>query len=213
MGESIRTLLKKSSDTTVHNFKDSEMEFTLPSVVLDFSSPDCLFGILKTCIDKKLPLIIGTTGLNSDHHALIKKAQHIIPILVASNMSVGIAKLKQSIEHFLQTSTGPFECSITEIHHSNKIDSPSGTALEIRGFLENFLADKIISSIAVKSLRLGKIFGIHRVEFYDNKETIFFQHIADSRDVFASGAINAAHWIISCPPGIYNFNDFLSKKL
>ena len=73
--------------------------------------------------------------------------------------------------------------------------------------------DKIQMPITVNSHRIGRAFGTHRVEFYNSRETISFQHIAHSRDIFASGAIAAAQWIISNPPGLYSFNDYLNKKL
>jgi 4-hydroxy-tetrahydrodipicolinate reductase len=213
MGKSIQELLESRPDVTVQDFKEQEIDSSLPRVVIDFSSPDCLPVVLQACLDQKLPLITGTTGFSKEHHSLINRAQAIIPILVASNMSIGIANLKQSINFFLQTSAGPFTCQITEMHHANKIDSPSGTAIEIMRFLEEFLTDKISASIKVKALRLGKIFGIHRVEFNDGKESFCFQHIAHSRNIFARGAVNAAQWISVSAPGIYTFDDFLAKKL
>jgi len=213
MGKAIQQLLKPQPSIKVQDFKESEVDLSLPNVVIDFSSPNCIPDLLKTCVDKKLPLIIGTTGLNSEHYALIDQAQKIIPILLASNMSAGIAKLKHSIKNFLHTSEGPFSCKITEIHHTKKIDSPSGTAIEIKEFLEDSSGGNIANQIEIHSSRLGRIFGIHRIEFYNAKEAILFQHVAGSRDIFANGAIHASQIIGSCPPGIYNFSDFLTKKL
>ena len=213
MGKSIQELLESRSDVTVQDFKEQEIDSSLPRVVIDFSSPDCLPAVLQACLDQRLPLITGTTGFSEEHHSLLTQAQAIIPILVASNMSIGIANLKQSINCFLETRAGPFTCQITEMHHANKIDSPSGTAIEIMRSLEEFLTDKISAPIKVKALRLGKIFGIHRVEFNDGKESFFFQHIAHSRDIFARGAVHAAQWISISAAGIYTFEDFLAKKL
>jgi len=180
---------------------------------MDFSSPDCLSGILEVCIAQKLPLLTGTTGFTVEHHEMLKKAQEIIPILEASNMSIGIASLKKSIKKFLTTSQEPLLCNLVEIHHTKKLDAPSGTALEIFRFLEKFPANKIKAPISVNSHRFGNVFGIHRVEFQNSKETIFFQHIANSRDIFAAGAIAAAKWLESNNPGLYSFSDFLAKKL
>ena len=193
MGKSIQELLESEPDVTVQDFKEQEVDSPLPRVVIDFSSPDYLPVVLQACLDQKLPLITGTTGFSEEHHSLLTQAQAIIPILVASNMSIGIANLKQSINCFLETR--------------------AGTAIEIMRFLEEFLTDKISAPIKVKALRLGKIFGIHRVEFNDGKESFFFQHIAHSRDIFARGAFHAAQWISISAPGIYTFEDFLAKKL
>ena len=105
------------------------------------------------------------------------------------------------------------KCKIVEIHHANKKDFPSGTTLEILRFLENFTKSKIESSIEVQSCRIGNNCGIHRVEFQNKEGITSFQHIANSRDIFAIEALNAARWIASKEVGKYMFADFLNKKL
>ena len=213
MGQSIRNLLDAFPDITVQDFKLAKKDIATQSLVIDFSSPDCLSKILKTCVDQELPLVIGTTGLNTNHHELINQAKQTIPILMASNMSIGIANLKQAIKNFLMSTQELFECNLVEIHHTQKADAPSGTALEIIRFLEELPDNKIKTPVTVNSHRIGKVFGTHRVEFHNSKETISFQHIAHSRDIFASGAIDGAVWIVSNSPGLYSFDDYLIKKL
>ena len=213
MGQSIRNLLDAFPDITVQDFKLAKKDIGTQSLVIDFSSPDCLSEILKTCVDQELPLVIGTTGLNTNHHELINQAKQTIPILMASNMSIGIANLKQAIKNFLMSTQELFECNLVEIHHTQKADAPSGTALEIIRFLEELPDNKIKTPVTVNSHRIGKVFGTHRVEFHNSKETISFQHIAHSRDIFASGAIDGARWIVSNAPGLYSFDDYLIKKL
>ena len=213
MGQSIRNLLDAFPDITVQDFKLAKKDIATQLLVIDFSSPDCLSEILKTCVDQELPLVIGTTGLNTNHHELINQAKQTIPILMASNMSIGIANLKQAIKNFLMSTQELFECNLVEIHHTKKADAPSGTALEIIRFLEELPDNKIKTPVTVNSHRIGKVFGTHRVEFHNSKETISFQHIAHSRDIFASGAIDGARWIVSNAPGLYSFDDYLIKKL
>ena len=213
MGQSIRNLLDAFPDITVQDFKLAKKDIATQSLVIDFSSPDCLSEILKTCVDQELPLVIGTTGLNTNHNELINQAKQTIPILIASNMSIGIANLKQAIKNFLMSTQELFECNLVEIHHTQKADAPSGTALEIIRFLEELPDNKIKTPVTVNSHRIGKVFGTHRVEFHNSKETISFQHIAHSRDIFASGAIDGAVWIVSNSPGLYSFDDYLIKKL
>ena len=213
MGQSIRNLLDAFPDITVQDFKLAKKDIATQSLVIDFSSPDCLSKILKTCVDQELPLVIGTTGLNTNHHELINQAKQTIPILMGSNMSIGIANLKQAIKNFLMSTQELFECNLVEIHHTQKADAPSGTALEIIRFLEELPDNKIKTPVTVNSHRIGKVFGTHRVEFHNSKETISFQHIAHSRDIFASGAIDGARWIVSNSPGLYSFDDYLIKKL
>ena len=202
MGQSIRHLLDEFPEITVQDFKVEKIDIATPSLVIDFSSPDYLSEILHTCVHQKLPLVLGTTG-----------SKKTIPILIGSNMSIGIATLKKSITNFLMSSQESFSCNLIEIHHTQKVDAPSGTAIEIMKFLEDLPGDKIQMPISVNSHRIGRAFGTHRVEFYNSRETISFQHIAHSRDIFASGAIAAAQWIISNPPGLYSFDDYLNKKL
>jgi len=213
MGKAIRELPKSNPSITFQDFKLNKVHSLKPSLAMDFSSPECLSGILEVCIAQKLPLLTGTTGFVAEHHKLLDKAKDIIPILVASNMSFGIASLKKSIEKFLRTSQEPLKCNLLEIHHTQKVDAPSGTALEILKFLEEFPKNKIAVPIIINSHRCGSVFGIHRVEFQSSKETIFFQHLANLRDIFATGAIAAAKWVASNQPGLFGFDDFLSKKL
>ena len=128
-------------------------------------------------------------------------------------MSLGVENLKSSIDKYLVKINTSVKCKIVEIHHTKKKDSPSGTALEIVKFLENYHAKKIDGLIDVQSYRIGNIFGIHRIEFKSEEGITNFQHIASSRDVFAKGALNAARSINSMEIGEYSFADFLDKKL
>ena len=128
-------------------------------------------------------------------------------------MSLGVANLKSAIEKYLISINTPVKCKIVEIHHTKKKDSPSGTAVEIVKFLENYHANKIDGLIDVESHRIGNTFGIHRVEFKSEEGITNFQHIASSRDVFAKGALKAARSINSMEIGEYSFADFLDKKL
>ena len=212
MGQAIQAQCKKSNIRAL-DFQAKSMDLKNISAVIDFSSPDGFIVSVNFCLKNKLPLISGTTGLKEEHLKLVKIAKKSIPILIAANMSIGIAGLKKSIqEHVLSTSVSS-NCKIIEIHHTNKKDSPSGTALEILKFLENLPGSKIDGPIDVQSHRIGNIFGIHRI-FFENEEGITtFQHIANSRNIFAIGALQAVRWISSMEIGEYSFADFLNKKL
>ena len=183
------------------------------SALIDFSAPDGFTEALRFCKENKIPFISGTTGLTAKHLEDVTAAKKFIPILIASNMSLGIANLKTSIEKYLISINTSVKCKIVEIHHTKKKDSPSGTALEIVKFLQNFHANKIEGLIDVKSYRIGNIFGIHRIEFKSDEGITNFQHIASSRDVFAIGALQAARSINSMEIGEYSFADFINKKL
>jgi len=212
MGQAIQAQCKQS-DMQAMDFHSLEKDLNSISAVIDFSSPDGFIACIKYCIEHTIPLISGTTGLSDKHLELVCTARKSIPILLASNMSLGIANLKSSIEQYLLSISTHSKCKIIEIHHTNKKDSPSGTAIEIKSFIENLPGSKIDSPIDVQSLRIGNIFGIHRIIFENAEGVTTFQHIANSRDVFARGAVQAVKWIHSKEVGEYSFADFLNKRL
>ena len=212
MGQAIQAQCKQS-DLKAMDFHSQEKDLNNISAVIDFSSPDGFIACANYCIENTIPLISGTTGLSDEHLEIVSTAKKSIPILLASNMSLGIANLKSSIEQYLSSISTPSKCKIIEIHHTNKKDSPSGTAIEIQSFLKNLLGSKIDGPINVQSHRIGDIFGIHRIIFENAEGITTFQHIANSRNVFARGALQAAKWIHSQENGEYSFADFLNKKL
>ena len=212
MGQAIQAQCKQP-DLKAMDFNSQEKDLNNISAVIDFSSPDGFIACANYCIENTIPLISGTTGLSDEHLEIVSTAKKSIPILLASNMSLGIANLKSSIEQYLFSISAPSKCQIIEIHHTNKKDSPSGTAIEIQSFLENLPGSKIDSPIEVQSQRIGDIFGIHRIIFKNAHGVTTFQHIANSRNVFARGALQAAKWIHSQEIGEYSFADFLNKKL
>ena len=212
MGQAIQAQCEKLTDIQVSDFQAKEFDSNGISALIDFSSPDGFNIALKFCKENKIPFISGTTGLSDKNLKGLSAAKKIIPILIASNMSIGIANLKSSIDKYLVKINTSVKCKIVEIHPKEK-DSPSGTALEIVNFLENYHSNKIDGSIGVKSYRIGNIFGIHRIEFKSEEGIINFQHIASSRDVFAKGALQVARSINSMEIGEYSFDDFLDKKL
>tara|TARA_B100000989_G_scaffold31186_1_gene19918 strand:+ start:1745 stop:2386 length:642 start_codon:yes stop_codon:yes gene_type:complete len=213
MGRAIQAQCKKLSNTYISDFHIKDFDSNNISALIDFSAPDGFTEALRFCKENKIPFISGTTGLTAKHLEDVTAAKKFIPILIASNMSLGIANLKTSIEKYLISINTSVKCKIVEIHHTKKKDSPSGTALEIVKFLQNFHANKIEGLIDVKSYRIGNIFGIHRIEFKSDEGITNFQHIASSRDVFAIGALQAARSINSMEIGEYSFADFINKKL
>ena len=158
MGRAIQAQCKKLSDIHISDFHAKDFDSNDVSALIDFSAPDGFTESLKFCKENKIPFISGTTGLSAKHLEGVANAKKVIPILIASNMSLGIANLKTSIEKYLISINTSVKCKIIEIHHTNKKDSPSGTAIEIVKFLENFHASKIDGLIDIKSYRIGNIF-------------------------------------------------------
>ena len=212
MGQAIQAQCKQS-DIQAIDFQAATKDLNNISAVIDFSSPEGLTACINFCIENSIPLISGTTGLSAEQLETLRTAKKFIPILLASNMSLGVSNLKSSIEQYLLSISTPSKCKIIEIHHTNKKDSPSGTAIEIKSFLENLPGSKIDGLIDVHSYRIGNIFGIHRIIFENAEGITTFQHIANSRNIFARGAIKAAKWINTKEAGEYSFADFLNKKL
>jgi len=212
MGQAIQAQCKQS-DVQAIDFQAATKDLNNISAVIDFSSPEGLTACINFCIENSIPLISGTTGLSAEQLETLRTAKKFIPILLASNMSLGVSNLKSSIEQYLLSISTPSKCKIIEIHHTNKKDSPSGTAIEIKSFLENLPGSKIDGLIDVHSYRIGNIFGIHRIIFENAEGITTFQHIANSRNIFARGAIKAAKWINTKEAGEYSFADFLNKKL
>ena len=185
-------------------------DISLSDVVIDFSHPSSTLKIVKECSSKQIPLIIGTTGLNKEILNEIATASKNIPILLASNMSIGILQLKKSIRNFLKHNENKIDCFIEEIHHSKKVDSPSGTAIDINDFIYHIDDKENVSSIKINSKRVDDVFGIHKITFTNEETSIYFKHEALSRDIFATGALECASKIHKLEPNIYKFEDIIN---
>lgn len=201
MGQAILNIFKKNNFNEVDKIQDCD-------VVVDFSHPDALNKIIDECVLSKKPLVIGTTGLSNEDFEVINRASRTIPILYASNFSKGILDLKKSILSFLLKSDEEYHCEIEEVHHNQKTDFPSGTAVDIREFINQNDKKKLVKSLKIISLRRGNIFGIHKIIFKNNVECLEFKHEALSREVFASGALAAARKIIELSPNLYSIDEF-----
>lgn len=180
------------------------------NVVVDFSRPESSMNIIKKCIENKKPIVIGTTGFNDEQIKIIKQASQNIPVLLSYNMSKGIFFLKESIKDFLLKNHHIFECVIHEVHHTEKVDSPSGTAIELEKTIQTNDTNKIISSICVESERVSDVNGVHEVRFFNKNESIVFRHEALSRNIFSDGAIAIAKAILKKEPNLYSVKDFFN---
>ena len=202
MGTSIIKLIDDDSFIKVE-----KGDLITADVVIDFSHPNSTLKILQDCIENKKPLVIGTTGLKNNHIKEIEKASKMIPILIASNMSKGIINLKKSLKNYVSNNSASIDCVIEEIHHKEKIDSPSGTAIELKDHILSIDNKKNIKSIEITSKRIKNVFGVHKVSFIKKDDVQEFKHEALSRDVFSFGALYAAKQISKLDPRIYRFQD------
>jgi 4-hydroxy-tetrahydrodipicolinate reductase len=195
------------------------------SVIIDFSSPNAIQKLLQSACRRKVPLVIATTGLSSDDLKAVKTASEVIPILRSANMSLGVNLMYELSQKAASCLGDKFDIEIIEKHHNQKADSPSGTAYALADAInEAFLNPKnyvygrnskhqkrTADEIGIHAIRAGTINGEHTALFAGKDEALSITHTAYSRQIFASGAIAAAKYVITKPPGLYGFKDMLSE--
>ena len=174
-------------------------------VAIDFSLPEAFDGLLSLCLERGVALVTGTTGLSDTQRQAMEAASTRIPILWASNFSIGVAVLNALVRRAAADLTG-WDCDIIEMHHTRKLDAPSGTALTLGAAAEQGGAMPHYASI-----RAGDIVGEHVVQFSAPGERIELAHRAGSRDIFARGALQAAAWLAGKPPALHSIDDLLDK--
>ena len=209
MGNAIRGLDIKFDNLTFYDIKKVDLESELKfDLIIDFSSSSFTSYLIERALEFELPILIGTTGLDKSQMQSIKMASQKIPVLFEANFSKGIKLLKRTIKDFLTDNHAEVKLiKIYESHHSNKQDIPSGTALLLKNFISSILPN-FDEKIEIYSKRANEIFGIHRVEIVlENEEAISFTHNAESRDIFAYGAIEAALWLLKQDPGYYELEN------
>jgi len=236
MGQKVREVIKQSLPSAKvigvdlqgsENYSKIEkviFEIRRPDVVIDFSSPAAAIECAHWCAQHNVPLVSGTTGLNSVDVVEMKMLSEQIPILWAPNMSLGV-NLIDSLLPLLVGPLGEWTIEIVETHHDRKKDCPSGTALRWAKTLAQKLQRKIQTGrpetkefvhdsevIAIHSLRHGLVFGEHEIILAKGHERIKIGHYIGDRCVFAEGAFKAARWLIGQEPGYYSMEDVLGFK-
>lgn len=196
--------------------------------LVDFSAPAALEANLDAAVAAKTPILIGTTGLEERHLFLCDDAAQHIPVLQTGNTSLGVTLLAHLVREAAARLGEDWDIEIAETHHRMKVDAPSGTALllgeaaaKARGLsLENLSErgrDGVTGrrgegTIGFASLRGGSVAGDHAVHFLGENERLTLSHLAESRAIFASGAVRAAVWLIGKGPGRYTMGDVLELK-
>jgi 4-hydroxy-tetrahydrodipicolinate reductase len=194
-------------------------------VLVDFSTPSALAAHLAAARAARTPIVIGTTGLREAEHAAIDEAAVDIAVLQTGNTSLGVTLLARLVREAAERLDVEWDIEIAEMHHRHKVDAPSGTALllgaaaaEGRGttLAESGVYDRAgvtgarsEGTIGMASLRGGSVCGDHSVIFAGPGERIELVHRADSRIIFARGAITAALWLAKQPPGRYSMTEVL----
>ncbi|MDK9692735.1 MAG: 4-hydroxy-tetrahydrodipicolinate reductase [Sulfurimonas sp.] len=221
----VRNSLDFSIDPSVLVTTDIKSFLHACDIVIDFSLPEATEVMLEAVLEIPKPLVIGTTGLNAHQLNLLKQASENMPILYATNMSLGVALLNKLVHQAAAALKG-FDIEIVEMHHRHKKDAPSGTALTLgesaaagRGLAldkvrisgrDGNIGERSENEIAVMALRGGDIVGRHTVGFYNDGEFVELNHTATSRSTFSKGAIRAASWLVDKEAGLYSIGDCLA---
>lgn len=226
MGQYIKEAAEKDAHWTsiegMNSSRSVEDLIEKPDVVIDFSHPGTIKKVLHYCGENKIPLVIGTTGFTDEETKLIEETSKTIPILQATNMSLGMNIMFSLVEQVARMLKDKVDIEVVEAHHNRKKDAPSGSATTIIESIEKGLGSvakhqhgregqcpREKGEIGVHAIRGGNIVGLHEAHFINDLETIKIVHEAHDRSVFAQGALEAAKYIIGKENGKYNMKNVL----
>jgi len=175
-------------------------------VLVDFSAPAALETSLERAMSSAVPILIGTTGLNEAADKAIVAASREVAILRAANTSVGVAVLADLVERAAKALGPEWDIQISETHHRHKVDAPSGTALMLGAAAEHARGSGVAGYASVRG---GTVAGDHDVLFLGPDERLILSHRAESRMIFARGALAAAAFLAGKPAGLYSMRDVI----
>lgn len=194
-------------------------------VIIDFSHPTALLSILEYARQKVIPLVLCTTGYSKEQLSLIADASQILPIFYSRNMSVGINLMIELTRIATEFLGNDFDIEIIEKHHNQKIDAPSGTAFMLAEEVRNSLSGDVEfvydrhsiegkrrkNEVGIHSIRGGNIVGEHEVIFAGQNETLTLTHTANSKEIYALGAIRAAEFLCQKNAGLYTMKNLINS--
>lgn len=212
MGKSLKKLIRKSAamkvsakanrDHSPNTWKPSKIDG-----IIDFSLPDLFSQSLDWALKHKKAFVSGTTGLSHPQKKALKTAGKTIPVFYGENMSGGVFLLTKWLKSLFNEEV---KIIIEDIHHKNKKDKPSGTALKLEKSLPAFLRKRT----QIKSIRKGQEFGAHRIVIKSSEEILILTHQALNRELFAKGALQALLFLLKKRKGYYETSDlYLQGKL
>jgi len=194
-------------------------------VLIDFAVAAGTMAWLEVCHKRGIPMVTGATGHDEQQLARIEEVARSIPVLKASNFSLGIQALLGIVGPLAKALGESYDIELVESHHKRKVDAPSGTALTLveeiaratgRSKDEDVVfgrhghtGERPPGQVGVHAVRMGDGIGWHEVHFAGPGETVTVRHNVHSRDTFAAGALKAAAWIVGKPPGLYTMRDVL----
>jgi len=197
-----------------------------PDVLVDFTLPDPSTRYVEACADAGVAAVVGTTGFSASQLTVLADAAESVPVLRAANFARGVAALRRAVREAV-AAVPDYDVELTETHHNRKRDAPSGTALTILDDVDEVREERGSSpdgdrvhgregeqpredgEIGVHARRAGDVTGEHELLLAGNHEVLTLTHRAESRGVFAAGALDAADWLVGRPAGEYDFEDAL----
>ncbi len=235
MGAAVAAAVESRDDVDIHcgvDIANGERNYPVyscfidvverPDVIVDFSNPLVLDDMLAYATENRIPAVICTTGFSEQQVSKIRDAATVIPVFYSGNMSLGINVLIELSKKAAAVFGSSFDVEIIEKHHNLKLDAPSGTAMMIADAVadvkENmqytydrhaYRRKREKNEIGIHSIRGGTIVGEHEVIFAGHDEVLSIRHQAQSKGVFASGAVNAAVFLSDKPAGMYDMSDLL----
>ena len=243
MGKAVEMCISQADDLTVcgiwvrpchnadqqhHSVHSSDLPTVLASadIAIDFTLADVAEDLINAVAHAKIPLVCGVSGLSASTLQIMTTAAETIPILHDRNMSLGVAVLQQMVHLAGAVLSKEFTAEIHETHHVDKIDAPSGTALQLgetlaagRGQIFNEVihydpsgaTSPAKGQIHFEVTRHGEVPGEHTILLKSANEHLSLTHKVDDRNVFATGAINATRWLLGQKPGLYCMQDLLPR--
>ena len=237
MGRQLAQTIEADPDFTVVSGVDIRTEDSLPypvyqgfggvkedpDVLIDFSRADALEAVLEFATERKIPTVICTTGHTPAQKAAIANAALSVPIFYSFNTSLGIALTRALVRQAAQTLGNGFDMEIVETHHHRKLDAPSGPAVMLFDALNEVHGGDLVpvydrqsrrqarqaQEVGISSVRGGTMVGEHSVFFFGPDEVIEIRHQAFSRQVFATGALRSAKYLVGKLPGLYDMDDVI----
>ena len=208
---------------TYTNINDCDIK---ADVIIDFSTAKAVPAVIEYALEKKLPVVICTTGLSDETLKMMEDASKVIPVFKSANMSVGINLIASLLKKYSSVLyENGFDIEIVERHHNQKIDAPSGTALMLADAVNEGVDNKLEyvydrsqirekrtrNQLGLSAVRGGTIVGDHEVIFAGKDEVIEFTHSAYSKEVFAVGAVKAAKFVAGKPAGKYDMQSVMEE--
>lgn len=241
MGKILTQQIAEDADFSLVARIDAQTDESLPrmiasladapdfDVLIDFSVPDATQAAFAVMRERRKPWLVATTGLSAPLRAQIEALGETQPVMIAANTSLGIA-LMQRLSAIAASVLVDWDCEIAEVHHRNKLDAPSGTALSLAHTIAgarqamqrgtDIVTDRSQrrgkrpdDEIGVVSLRGGTVAGEHRIDWFGAHEQFEMKHVAESREIFANGARRLGKWLSTKPAGVYTIDHFLDEIL